>query len=100
PRHSTSTLSLHDALPISEFQDVQRLETLLAALEQRSALYQVLSRTLLDSDSTILIGAENDYEPMQECSIIMTLYRIGSRPAGYLDRNTTRLKSSQRQNMY
>lgn len=67
-----------------EFQDVQRLETLLNALEQRSALYQVLSRALLDQNTTIIIGSENEYEPMQECSVITTSYHIGSRPAGYL----------------
>jgi heat-inducible transcriptional repressor len=67
-----------------EFQDVQRLENLLHALEQRSALYAVLSRALRDCDVTIIIGSENEYEPMQECSVITTSYRIGTRPAGYL----------------
>lgn len=67
-----------------EFQDVHRLETLLNALEKRSALYQVLSRALRDCEVTIIIGTENEYEPMQECSVITTSYRIGTRQAGYL----------------
>src|SRR5579871_141015 len=67
-----------------EFHDVQRLEILLNALEERSALYQMLSRVLLKDDVTIIIGAENGWRPMQECSIITTSYRIGTRIAGYL----------------
>ncbi len=67
-----------------EFQDVERLESLLNALEQRSALYQVLSRTLLGGDVTVIIGAENEYKPMQRCSVITTVYYIHKLPAGYL----------------
>lgn len=67
-----------------EFQDVQRLEGLLRALEQRNALYQALHRALRTANTTIVIGAENDWEPMQECSVITTSYRIGTRTAGYL----------------
>lgn len=67
-----------------EFQDVQRLETLLNALEERSALYQVLSRALQSGNATIIIGSENEYEPMQECSVITTSYQIGAQTAGYL----------------
>ena len=67
-----------------EFQDVQRLETLLNALEQRGQVYQVLSQSLRDCCTTIIIGAENNYAPMQECSIVTTSYHIGTRTAGYL----------------
>jgi len=67
-----------------EFHDIQRLENLLAALQQGTTLYQVLSRSLQDSSTTIVIGAENDLPAMHACSIITTSYRIGHRPAGYL----------------
>lgn len=67
-----------------EFQDVQRLEALLNALEQRGTLTQVLSRALQDGDTTVIIGTENVIAAMQECSVITTSYRIGNRPAGYL----------------
>lgn len=74
----------HRFLRQPEFQDVQRLESLLNALEQRSALYQVLSRTLTGDEVTAIIGAENAYAPMQECSVVATSYRIHNRHAGYL----------------
>lgn len=67
-----------------EFQDVRRLETLLDALEQRSALYQVLSRALLGYEVTVIIGGENRFSAMQECSVVTTRYHINARPAGYL----------------
>jgi heat-inducible transcriptional repressor len=67
-----------------EFHDIQRLENLLSALQQRTTLYQMLSRSLHDFSTTITIGAENKLPAMQACSIITTSYRIGQRPAGYL----------------
>lgn len=66
-----------------EFHDIQKLESLLSALQERTILYQVLSRSLQDI-TTITIGAENDLPAMQTCSIISTSYRIGHKPAGYL----------------
>lgn len=74
----------HQFLRQPEFQDVQRLESLLNALEQRSALYRVLSRALSGEEVIAIIGAENAYKPMQECSVVATAYRIGSRAVGYL----------------
>lgn len=67
-----------------EFQDVQRLETLLGTLEQHGTLYQVLSRALVEGDTTVIIGGENSVVTMRECSVITTSYHIGNRPAGYL----------------
>ncbi len=67
-----------------EFQDVQRLETLLNALESRSALYEALRRALPNSEMSVQIGAENIFAPMRECSLVFTTYRIGNRPAGYI----------------
>ena len=67
-----------------EFQDVLRLEQLLAVLEQRSALYQVLNRALLGQDVTVLIGNESPVEAMHQCSVVSTQYRIGDRVGGVI----------------
>lgn len=67
-----------------EFHDIQRLENLLAALQQGASLYQVLSRSLQSPNTSIVIGAENDLPAMQACSLISTSYRIGNRAAGFL----------------
>lgn len=67
-----------------EFQDVLRLEQLLSALEQRSVLFQVLSRALLGQDVTVIIGAESRIEAMQECSVVTSPYHIGTRTSGFI----------------
>ena len=67
-----------------EFQDVLRLEQLLAALEQRSVLFQVFSRALLGEDVTVIIGTEAPVEAMYECSIVTSPYRVGGRTGGFI----------------
>ncbi len=74
----------HQLMRQQEFQDVQRLEALLSALESRSALYQAFRQALPHCSVSVLIGAENGYPAMQGCSLIATTYRIGDRSAGYL----------------
>lgn len=65
-----------------EFKDISRLEGILAALEERRRLYQLLSKTMLGPDVTVIIGRENPYNDMQETSFVAARYRIGSRTAG------------------
>ncbi|MGC8669374.1 MAG: heat-inducible transcriptional repressor HrcA [Chthonomonadales bacterium] len=67
-----------------EFHDVTKLEQLLSALEERSVLYRILSRTLLGDDITVLIGSEGQIEAMRDCSIVTANYFIGNRVAGYI----------------
>ena len=67
-----------------EFQDVQRLDNLLSLLEERNALYKVLSHSLLRGELTILIGMENRIELMQDYTLVSASYMIGARTAGYL----------------
>jgi heat-inducible transcriptional repressor len=67
-----------------EFQDVRRLENLLAVLQQQGAMYQVLCRAMLGNDVTIAIGTENELARMQECSVVSRQYTIECRPAGYV----------------
>ena len=35
-------------------------------------------------DVSIIIGSENVYEPMHDCSVVTSSYRIGDHPAGCL----------------
>jgi heat-inducible transcriptional repressor len=67
-----------------EFQDVRRLENLLAILEQHGTMYQVLCRAMLGPELAIVIGSENEFERMQECSVVSRQYTIECRPAGYV----------------
>ncbi len=71
-----------------EFHDVQRLEAVLNALEQRSALFKVLMRRTeavnRKSSVSIHIGTENPHEQMHDCTLITHSYSIGDRPAGFI----------------
>ena len=65
-----------------EFQDRTTLERVLALLEERKQLYQVLSRIVLGPDVTVLIGTENPFPRMHDTSFVGAKYRIGERVAG------------------
>ena len=67
-----------------EFKDVERLTALMTALEQPGALHQMLFEAQTNGEFAVVIGAENAYAPMQECSVIASPYHIGDRAAGCL----------------
>lgn len=67
-----------------EFHDVERLELLFSALEEKRKFYEVLRHTWSEHRVTVIIGTENTFIPMQSCSLITALYHIGGRPAGVL----------------
>jgi heat-inducible transcriptional repressor len=67
-----------------EFQDVLRLEQLLAILEKRSVLYEVISRGARMEDVGVLIGDEVSIESMVDCSVVTSAYRIAGKTSGFI----------------
>lgn len=67
-----------------EFQDVTRLEMLFHALEQKNRFYQMLQQVWKEDAVAVIIGRENQYEPLHNCSVVTAIYHIGDRPAGFL----------------
>jgi len=65
-----------------EFKDVAKLDAVLAALEERKRLYQLLTRTILGPNVTVVIGSENPYHEMHGTSFVASRYKIGDRVAG------------------
>ncbi|HOP79722.1 MAG TPA: heat-inducible transcriptional repressor HrcA [Armatimonadota bacterium] len=65
-----------------EFKDLNKLETILAALEHRTKLYLMLSKAVLGPDVMVIIGSENPYHEMQDTSFVGARYRINDRTAG------------------
>jgi len=65
-----------------EFKDAERLEAVLSVLEQRSALYKLLSSIYLGPEVSIIIGSENPVDEMRDCSFVGTQYRINGCVAG------------------
>lgn len=65
-----------------EFKDPEHIENVMALLEERRELYQLLSRVMLGPEVTIVIGSENPFHEMQATSFVASKYKIGDRVAG------------------
>lgn len=65
-----------------EFRDPRRLEAVLEALEERAAIYRLLSSAYLGPGVTVLIGSENTIVRTGDCSLVGARYHIGGRPVG------------------
>lgn len=65
-----------------EFKDASRLEGLLSVLERRTVLLETLRASMSSPDATIVIGAENAYSEMSDCSFVSANYRIGAKLCG------------------
>ncbi|NLP18639.1 MAG: heat-inducible transcription repressor HrcA [Firmicutes bacterium] len=61
-----------------EFSDVEKVRGLLQLLEEREFLCGLLA-DVTSKDIEIIIGEENKYVEMQECSIVTASYEIGGR---------------------
>ncbi len=64
-----------------EYKDIDRARSLLQALETKDMLYRMFSRAM-PMEFTISIGSENEFEPVQDCSIVSATYSIGGRELG------------------
>ncbi|OOB79228.1 MAG: heat-inducible transcription repressor HrcA [Epulopiscium sp. Nele67-Bin001] len=69
-RGTTNILDFYD------FNDLQKARELLELLEQKPYLTKLLSKTSGNSVN-ISIGEENALEPMKECSLVTTTYKLG-----------------------
>jgi heat-inducible transcriptional repressor len=65
-----------------EFKDVDKIRRMLNLFEQERLLFKILEETSCDDDITIKIGAENEYEDIQECTLITGSYKIHDKTLG------------------
>jgi heat-inducible transcriptional repressor len=65
-----------------EFAKTDKASGILSILEKRRLLFQTLSRALLGNDVTVIIGSENQFQEMHECSFVASKYHIGGRVCG------------------
>ncbi|MDH7481831.1 MAG: heat-inducible transcriptional repressor HrcA [Armatimonadota bacterium] len=65
-----------------EFSRTEKLTMILDALEKRKVLFQVLSTALLGKDVTVIIGEENQFCELSDCSFVTANYHIGDRVCG------------------
>jgi heat-inducible transcriptional repressor len=67
-----------------EFSDVQAMRQLLAFLEERSRLLDLLSRTMSQQGVNITLGCESQVEGLEDFGLITSPYRISDNPAGFI----------------
>lgn len=71
-------------LKLPEFNDITKAMELIDAIEEKDALKNILSNTIIDEDDRIRIkiGEEIDVKEMKDCSIITTSYHMGGEKVG------------------
>ena len=69
-----------------EFKDIDKLKCILDVLEDKDAMAEILRDSFEPSLKRVkvLIGRENKYKNIQECSLVTSNYRIGDRTVGIL----------------
>ncbi|MFO7264957.1 MAG: heat-inducible transcriptional repressor HrcA [Limnochordales bacterium] len=65
-----------------EFRNIERARSLLALLETRDALEQVLSVGARSGGTTVIIGHENPVAEMHDCSVVVSAYTLGGEVVG------------------
>jgi heat-inducible transcriptional repressor len=64
-----------------EYRDIDRAKGFLEVLETKEMLYNMLNQAS-NLEFSISIGHENEFEQMQDCSIVTATYKIGDRKLG------------------
>ena len=67
-----------------EFRDLQKMEALLKAVEEKGAILKILDRCLNSKGLQILIGSENPWEEISTCTIIAAPYGTENEVLGTL----------------
>ena len=67
-----------------EFKDPHTTSLIFNLLEKEEALFSLLKNSFSEERINVLIGKENPYLELQECSLITSNYRIGKKNCGSL----------------
>lgn len=65
-----------------EFRDIERARSLLALLETRDVLDQVLALGARSAGTTVIIGQENPVAEMRDCSVVVSAYTLNGEVIG------------------
>lgn len=67
-----------------EFQDMRKLQAVLRTFEQPQALISIMKEGLDADGVKVHIGKENPYQDIQECSLVISNFKIKDRNMGTL----------------
>lgn len=65
-----------------EYRDAERAKSFISFIEDKDQLLNVLLNNPLEEDIEILIGDENIYDTIKDCSLITTTYKLGDMTIG------------------
>lgn len=65
-----------------EYKDVEKAKSLMAFIENKDLILNMLANTSTNEDLDIIIGNENIYSPIKDISIITTTYKTGDKIFG------------------
>lgn len=66
-----------------EFQDLERMRILIKMLEDKQKLLDIINRDFKERVK-VYIGSESGYAEMENCSLVVSCYRIRNKPSGRL----------------
>ncbi len=69
-------------LQAPEFADVEKLKSVMEALEEKKGIVHLLNRAAEGDEICVFIGAESNFEPVSSCSIVTTPYKKGKNIVG------------------
>jgi heat-inducible transcriptional repressor len=72
----------HYIIEQPEFRYADKVRALLKAFEEEEEILNILDRGLNEAGVSVHIGAENSYEDIRECSLVISNYRVGEQNIG------------------
>lgn len=65
-----------------EFNDINKIKSVLKLLEQKQLLYDIMGDFNNKAGVEIMIGSENSFKEIRDCSFVVATYNLGGRPVG------------------
>lgn len=65
-----------------EYQDLIKAKSFLSLMEQKDLLYRMMAAKESTDGIQVVIGSENEYDQMQDYSVVTATYRIGKQVMG------------------
>jgi len=69
-------------MDLPEFTDIDKIKSLFKAFEERFALVKLLDRFLASEGTQVLIGSENPFLEANECSLVISTYKLSDKEVG------------------
>lgn len=69
-------------LNFPEYKDLEKAKSFISFIEDKDSVVDLLLNNSLTQDIEITIGSENIYQPIKDCSLITTTYRVGDKTIG------------------